>query len=468
MNNHLKIKIWIAIAVPAILLANIVLGARDVFWTETPTSKKNTNYPLKSESLAPLAKKTMPAVVTVYTKKAAVGRVFLMPVPYIRKGTGSGFIISADGYILTNNHVVEDSDSINVVVGVDRKKAYSARLIGKDVETDVALIKIEGQNLPVLPLGDSDKVEVGDWVAAIGSPFNFPHTFTIGIISAKGRRLGVSKYDDFFQTDASINSGNSGGPLINMKGEVIGINTLIVSPSGGNVGIGFSNAINLIKSILPQLRNEGKVSRSWLGVDIAPIFEDTARLYGLKKPTGARVSEVIVGSPADGAGIEPNDIIIKINGEQIDDYRNLSAMAASYGVGREAQLTLVRNNNETTVKGTLAKLPSQNELARLKSRRGVPPDNILGLGVRDLSARDIRTAGLSSTRGVLVTHVDKTSPSMEKGISYGDIITKINKTQVYNTDEFVSIVSSLRPGSQVQVSIRRERSNLQVTLKIGG
>jgi serine protease Do len=275
--------------------------------------------------------------------------------PPRRGGTGSGFIIDADGYILTNNHVVEGADEI--LVNLDDDNEYTAKLIGTDPKTDIALIKINRENgdntpFPYLRMGDSDKLEVGEWVVAIGNPFGLPHTVTVGVVSAKGRNIGAGAYDEFIQTDASINPGNSGGPLINIKGEVIGINTAIISgggPGGGNVGIGFAIPANLVKSILTDLREKGKVTRGWLGVMIQKITPDLAKSFSLKDNKGALVGDVIPEGPAAKAGIQRGDVIVEFNGYKVNNMEQLPKIVAQTTPDTDVNVVVVRDGNSVTL-----------------------------------------------------------------------------------------------------------------------
>ena len=437
------------------LLAQPVFG-QEPFWTEARKSDRSKTTVPDLTSFAPLAEQAMPAVVTVYTmRRIQVIRLFGSGESLVPEGGGSGFILSPDGYIITNHHVVARADTIKVVVGGKQKKEYEARLIGVDPDIDLALIKIEGEDLPVLPLGDSDRLRVGDWVAAIGSPFNFPHTFTVGVVSAKGRRLGIGNYDDFIQTDASINTGNSGGPLINIYGEVVGINTLIVSPTGGFVGIGFAVPINLVKSVLLQLHETGKVTRSWLGVTIEPVSEELAQELGLPRPIGARVVQVVIDGPADKAGITVGDVIIEFNGRTVENSHELPAWVSSLGVGQPAALTWIHEGERITRTVTLEALPGREELAKFRVRGGVEVDNILGVGVRDITEEDVRERGLANTQGVLVVSVVPASVAEKHRIQEGDVIYKINLANIRDVADFDRVVRGLRPGKMVRISIKR-------------
>jgi len=441
-----------AVAAVAVLLAG-ALGAlaQERIWTES----RRTHDIARVPSLAPLAKEAMPAVVTVFTRRNIKGFFFFIPQEYTEQGSGSGFIISNDGYIVTNYHVVRGSDGILVAAGVDRKTEYKAELVGADPETDIALIKVEASGLPVLPLGDSDELKVGDWVAAIGSPFNFPHTLTVGVVSAKGRRLGIGNYDDFIQTDASINSGNSGGPLLNLRGEAVGVNTLIVSPSGGNIGIGFATPVNLVKSILPQLREKGEVIRSWLGVSVVQVGEEAARKNNMDEPGGALVTRVAVGSPADKAGLRVGDVITRFAGRNIVDSSDLPSIVSSYGVGKKAKVEWIRDGvrQERTIE--LEKLPTRQEMAQQRFRGGADARNPLGVAVRDLRKDDVTRLGLTDERGVLVVSVDPQSPAAQQGISPDDVIIKINMTEIHDVSDFNRAVARLGPGQLVKINLRR-------------
>jgi serine protease Do len=279
-----------------------------------------------------------------------------------QRSLGSGVVVSEDGFILTNNHVVADADEI--LVTLSDKKKYEAQIIGRDPKTDLALIKIETEKpIPAAKLGDSDKLMVGDWVVAIGNPFGLGSTVTAGIVSAKGRVIGAGPYDNFIQTDASINPGNSGGPLFNLNGEVIGVNTAIVSQSGGNVGIGFAIPINMAKSVMPQLKEKGKVVRGWLGVTIQVVTQEIKEQFGLKTEEGALIGEVTKDSPADKGGLKRGDVIINFDGRKVKVMNALPAMVAETPVGKEVEILIIRKGKEKRLTITIGELEEDTRVA---------------------------------------------------------------------------------------------------------
>ena len=293
-----------------------------------------------------------------------------MPRSFTRRALGSGVIIDKDGYIVTNAHVVKGADKIVVTLqdGREDGREFDAKVVGIDEKTDVALLKIQSPgDLAVATLGDSDALHVGDWVVAIGNPFGLSETVTAGIVSAKGRVIGEGPYDDFIQTDASINPGNSGGPLLNLQGQVIGINSAIYSQSGGNIGIGFAIPINLVKSVVAQLKAHGKVVRGWLGVAIQDITPDLAKSFGLKQAEGALVSDVTPDSPAARAGLERGDIIVEYNGTHIEAAHQLPALVAGTEIGKTVPIKVLRNGESKTLSVTIAEMPAQ--WRRLAPRR---------------------------------------------------------------------------------------------------
>ena len=388
--------------------------------------------------------------------------------PPRRGGTGSGFIIDADGYILTNNHVVEGADEI--LVNLDDDNEYTAKLIGTDPKTDIALIKINRENgdntpFPYLRMGDSDKLEVGEWVVAIGNPFGLPHTVTVGVVSAKGRNIGAGAYDEFIQTDASINPGNSGGPLINIKGEVIGINTAIISgggPGGGNVGIGFAIPANLVKSILTDLREKGKVTRGWLGVMIQKITPDLAKSFSLKDNKGALVGDVIPEGPAAKAGIQRGDVIVEFNGYKVNNMEQLPKIVAQTTPDTDVNVVVVRDGNSVTLNVHIAILKDGEQ----KLAQGGATEDPLGMQGQDITPELAQSLDLGSEEGVLVSDVTAGQSAAEAGIKRGDVITEIDRKPVKNMSEYKRSLGAIKKGRTVLFLIKRGGTTIYIAVRI--
>lgn len=366
--------------------------------------------------------------------------------PQIERGLGSGVIVSADGTILTNNHVVEGAEKITVLLADN--KSFEAKLVGSDRPSDLAVLKIEAQNMPFLTLGNSDTVRIGDIVLAIGNPLGIGQTVTAGIISAKGRRTGLSygnandSFEDFLQTDAPINRGNSGGALVNLNGELIGINSQILAggPSGGNIGIGFSIPSNMAKSVMEQLLKDGKVRRGMLGINIQNITDDTAKALELKDTSGVLVSNVRSGSAAEKAGVKRGDIINAINGEKIEDSNVLRNKVAGTLPGTEIKLTIVRDGNPVELSATLDEYNVEGTAANQQegdreSPSAQPQGGKLGLSLQPVTPQVAQQLGLDSNDGLVVTAVDQAGPAAEAGISRGDVILEINRTAVRSVDD---------------------------------
>ncbi len=383
------------------------------------------------------------------------------PQKFKEMGQGSGFIISKDGYILTNNHVVGDADVINVKLADGRK--FKAKVVGTDPRSDIAVIKINGKNLPTLPLGNSDELDVGEWVIAIGNPFGLTQTVTVGVVSAKGRsRIGLSDYEDFIQTDAAINPGNSGGPLVNIHGEAVGINTAIFSRSGGYMGIGFAIPINMAKSIKTQLINKGKVVRGWLGVVIQDIDEDLAKSFNLKSAEGALVSEVSPDSPADKGGIRQGDVITALNGkkvENVDDLRNRIALTSP---GTRVTLDILRNGKLKRLQVTIGEQPSGMTMSM--AQHAILKK--LGLTVQDLTKNLADQFGYQEGQGVLVADVAPGSPAAQIGIRPGQLIEEVNRQRVHNMEEFQKAFAISKQTKRVLFRIRDGKFSRYVAMSI--
>jgi serine protease Do len=383
-------------------------------------------------------------------------------------GAGSGFIIDADGYILTNNHVVEGADDL--IVSLDGDKEYTASLVGTDPKTDLALIKInreDGDNtpFPYLLMGDSDKLEVGEWVVAIGNPFGLSHTVTVGVVSAKGRNIGAGAYDEFIQTDASINPGNSGGPLINIKGEVIGINTAIISgggPGGGNVGIGFAIPVNMAKSILTDLREKGKVTRGWLGVMIQKITPDLAKSFSLADKKGALVGDVIPEGPAAKAGIKRGDVIVKFNGQEVTNMEQLPKIVARTNPDTDVNVVVVRDGKSMTLNVHIDVLKDSEQ----KIARGEATEDPLGMQGQDITPELAQSLNLDSEDGVLVSDVTLGLSAAEAGIKRGDVISEIDRKPIRDLSEYNNSLGAIKKGRTVLFLIRRGGSTIYIAVKI--
>jgi serine protease Do len=387
-----------------------------------------------------------------------------IPRNYKEHGLGSGVIVSPDGYILTNDHVVGHADEIHVTL-LD-KREFTAKVIGKDQKTDLALIKIDtDQQLPYAALGDSSKAEIGDPVMAIGSPFGFNLSVTSGIISAKGRALG-GNYDDFIQTDASINPGNSGGPLFNTSGQVIAVNTAIYSSTGANNGIGFAIPINLAKTVMEQLKVHGKVVRGWLGVEIQEVTPDLAKSFGLSVPNGALVAGVESDGPAAKAGIERGDIVMKFNGEIVHDEHELPEMVAATPIGTRVPIEVIRNGKHVTLNATIAVLKEEQVASAENSGEAGAS---WGLQVRDLTPELAQQLGLHSNKGVVVTGVKQDSPAADANLQQGDQILEINHKKISSADEFATLARDAQKGkSQALLLVQRGSQTLYTVINPQG
>jgi serine protease Do len=384
-------------------------------------------------------------------------RFFGHPRTFRGRSLGSGVIVNAAGYILTNAHVVEQTTEI--LVRLSDKQEYPASVVGRDTKTDLALIKIAAdQPLAAATLGDSDALQIGEWVLAIGNPFGFEHSVTAGIVSGKGRDLGGSPYDQYIQTDAAINPGNSGGPLVGMRGEVVGINTAIIP----NSHIGFAIPINLAKTVLVQLRDQGRVTRAWLGVVVQPVTREAAGSLGLSDDRGALVSEVVVASPAAAAGLKPGDVIVAVDGQPVAEARDLPRLVAGRPVGSAAQVTFLRGGKRQTVRLVLGELPEERVAARSEEEGG------LGLTVRDLTADLARELGLPGAGGVAITAVEAGTEAERAGLKKGDRILEVNRRPVASAAEVREALSEAGRGGAILLLVRRGERSLFAALKAPG
>lgn len=413
-------------------------------------------------NFAPLVKRVKPAVVKVISESvrersygdSLLERFFEMPRRRERQrvpGVGSGFFISSDGYIITNNHVVKNSVKVTIKTGDDRE--YKAKVIGTDPKTDLALLKIKEKNLPFIELGDSNKAEVGEWVLAIGNPLDQESTVTAGIVSAKGRQLGLAQYEDFLQTDAAINVGNSGGPLINMEGKVIGINSAILAPSGGNVGIGFAIPSSMAAKVINDLKEKGRVVRGYLGVTIQTLTQQEAE--ELDYPSGGvLIGKVEKGSPAEKAGLKKWDLITKVNGNRVKTGEELSTRIAELSPGDSVELEIFgsKKSVQKTVTAVVAEAP-ETEVYRPQEEEEKTFD--LGMVLIDNSPAIAREYGLKTSRGIVVKQVERGGTAEMNEIKRLDVILEVSRFEVDSVDDFRDIISRKKPGSMVLLYVNR-------------
>ncbi len=381
-----------------------------------------------------------------------------------RRGLGSGFVFDENGYIITNHHVVEDATK--VVVKFDNDREYAAEVIGSDAKTDVAVIHIENaEDLTPVVLGDSDSLEVGEWVVAIGNPFGLSHSVTAGIVSAKGRQInspGENAYDDFIQTDAAINPGNSGGPLVNLKGQVVGINTAIFSRTGGNIGIGFAIPVNIARTVVPQLRETGHVTRGWLGVLIQPVDKEVAEAFDLKETTGALVAKVFEDSPADKAKIKVGDVIMRFNGKDVGKSAELPTIVANTPVGTKAPVVVLRDGDRKKLTVEIGKLEDAADEAKPVRAKE------LGLSVQDITPEVAKELGLDDdAAGVVVTSVANGSPAEVANIRPGDVIEQIGRSPIANVKEFRKLLAERKEGESIIALVRRGEQAVFRVIKPG-
>jgi serine protease Do len=473
------------------VLAGVVITMRldiiqptvaEIFWKEPGVTKAVA--PLGPQSFVELAESLTPAVVNISTTRVVKERP-MVPFPspfedffgdefkkffdepereFKRQSLGSGFILNKEGYIITNNHVIENATEIIATLSNDRKKEYEAEVVGKDSNLDIALLKIDpmGRDLHTVVLGDSESLKIGEWVVAIGNPFGLGGTVTAGIVSQKGRVIGAGPYDNFIQTDASINPGNSGGPLFNLSGEVVGVNTAIIA---GGQGIGFATPVNMVKEILVQLKEKGKVTRGWIGVSIQEVTPELATSFGLKEAEGALVSSVIPGDPAEKAGINAGDIIVEFDGKTIDNVNDLPRTVAATPLGKKAEVKVIRNGEEKTLFVEIAEKREAGEEAPVREELG-KVEKMLGLTVQSLTPEIAERLGIEDTEGVLVSSVKQGSPAAEAGIRRGDVIRELNRKPVRNLEEYSETLKEAGEDDVVLFLVSRADRAFYVTIKV--
>jgi serine protease Do len=479
MNFTRRYRRWLAPIVTLAAVAGLVAlwphqgfttATKAPLWAERPAAQSALT---QTPDWVRLSKAATPAVVNIAAKRNAEGPAM----PQLKgrsfedfynrfgeaprrpvRAAGSGFVLSPDGYVVTNNHVVEDATDIEVKLADGRE--LPAKVIGRDPKTDVALLKVAATGLPVIPLGDSTALQVGEPVMAIGNPFGLEQTVTTGIVSATGRVIGSGPYDSFIQTDASINPGNSGGPLINARGEVIGINTAIVSRTGGSVGIGFAVPSSVAKSVITQLAEHGTVERGWLGVSIQPLGKELAKSFKGADAGGALVSAVVEGSPAEKAGVKRGDVIVEFDGKKIAKTADLPRLVADVRVGNDVPIVVVREGAQARLTAKIARLEEQapSKIAETEGK------GRLGLAVQPLTPPLARELGLKANEGVLVRDVVEGGRAYEAGIRAGDVIVEIDRQPVRTVEELRTRVDKQAKGEPMVMLVNREGQAMYVAI----
>lgn len=492
----------------ALLTAGIIIGfvvASDLGWLpnghavpEAPapaaarpvaTAPQPVLSGMGGQTFVEIAKAVKPAVVNIYATKsgrAEGSRATPFDDPFFRKffgdeffkrfdqqpkerkerGLGSGVIVESNGLIITNNHVVGKADEIRVTLS--DKREFKAKLIGTDPKTDIAIVRIEATGLPTIPLADSDKLEVGEFVLAVGNPFGLTQTVTLGIVSALGRAAGIAEYEDFIQTDAAINPGNSGGALVNVRGELVGINTAIFSQSGGNMGIGFAVPSNMAQSIMGQLVQTGKVVRGWLGVSIQELTPELASQFGVGETKGVLVSDVMDDSPAKKAGFERADVIVEYDGKSMDSPTHLRNAVAQTPVGKKVTVKILRDKKPKTIDVTIVEQPkSMAQAGEEETGDSATPAGVLSdLDVRELNEELANRYGLKpSERGVVVVRVKAGSTAEELGVREGDIVVEVNRQAVTSIKTYERIAGKLPKDQAVLLLLKRQGRTIYLTLR---
>lgn len=450
-----------------VILSILMIMSLSTFLGVTPARSKESSSGLKlleefESVLVDIAEQVKPAVVNI----APVSQKLSAPAPQHQipgqrppeaPSSGSGVIVDKKGYIVTNNHVV--GDAVEVEVRFSDKSHLKGKVVGRDPDTDLAIVKVVApKDLPAVPLGDSSKMKVGQWVMAVGNPFGLDRTVTIGVISGLGREnVNLSRYEDFIQTDASINPGNSGGPLFNLKGEVIGINTAIINFAQG---IGFAIPSNIVQQVMPQLIEQGKVTRGWLGVGIQHLTADLAGKFGVDENIGVLVNEVFEGDPAARAGIKPGDIIIKVDGKPVETPSTLAKIIAGFNPGHKAQVEILRDDKKHRLMVELGEKKEEATLASLPKE----PETFLGLNVQSLTPELAERFRLKEDKGVLITKIEPDSPA-EQELREGDLIKEINREPVNTVEDFNRIAGKLKGSDNILIRILRETRAFYVVLK---
>ncbi|MHB8454547.1 MAG: DegQ family serine endoprotease [Acidiferrobacterales bacterium] len=484
--------LFLGVAIGAVFALRMDAGPST---TSTALAAGDTQPPAPSNvsdgpSFVPIVKEALPAVVNISTTRVIKSQGqsagapfpddpffrqffgeqffhnFNVPREQRESALGSGVIVDSDGYIITNNHVVAKADTIKVILGNNRE--YKAKVIGTDPKTDIAVIKINAKNLPVIPWGDSNKLQVGEYVLAMGNPFGLNQTVTMGIVSAVGRaNVGIADYEDFIQTDAAINPGNSGGALVNTKGQLVGINTAIFTRSGGYMGIGFAIPSDMARDVMNQLIKHGRVVRGWLGVSIQEVTPELARNFGLSEPHGALVGEVIADSPAAKAGLKAGDVIVGYDGQKIDTPTTLRNLVADTPVGKEVEVKVIRRKESKTFTIKIAEQSAKIAKQSTGSEAPQTSSNTLlsGLSVQNLTPQIAQQLNLPhGASGVVVANVDPSSPAAAVGLQPGDVIAQINRKPVRDLRDYRRITSRLGKNESVLLLITRSGTNMFVVI----
>ncbi|MHB8729996.1 MAG: DegQ family serine endoprotease [Sulfuricaulis sp.] len=491
-RRSFKVGIIAGIFLVTGVLAGVVISSRfDWLPSAASSPSETTAAPVLSGPTPPnfvqVAKAVMPAVVNISTTRVVrspsapsalddpffrqffgdqLPHPFHMPRERRENSLGSGVIVSPDGYIITNNHVIAKADEIKVLL--NDKREFTGKVVGTDPKTDIAVVKINAKNLPTIPWGDSDKLEVGEYVLAIGNPFGLNQTVTQGIVSAVGRaNVGIADYEDFIQTDAAINPGNSGGALVNVRGQLIGINTAIFSRSGGYMGIGFAVPSDMAHSVMDSLVKNGKVIRGWLGVSIQEVTPDLAKQFGMKESRGALVSEVIPNSPAAAAGFKSGDIITAFDGKPVDSPSLLRNVVAQVPVGATVKIEVLRDKKTVTLKAKIVEQHTDVAQPEGETAQGAGEDTALsGVEVQNLTPDIASQLGLhAGVTGVVITTVEEGSAAEEAGLQEGDVITEVNRQAVRNIGDFTRLSRKLTSKSSALLFVIRHGQRLFVAIQ---